>query len=216
MLASPLDENLIKTVWQSRESKDLETWVMDVSDTFFSSGLSLNTAAKLAGVRQAEFLAALQLASLESPDLRKISAANPPRTTWLSLAKATSETIDLCIQELANKPTRLSAVKVVADLVRSRSLASSFDKVGAVKGSTLIHFGKKAKEYGSLSEKNRDALISMGRKKSAGALLTAAQKKYITDLLRILVSDGVISAATKDNDHAECEEVLIALKNLEL
>jgi hypothetical protein len=215
MLASSLDGNLIKTVWQSREVKDLESWAMDVSDTFFSSGLSLSTAAKLAGVRQAEFLAALQLASLESSDLKKISAANPPRTTWLSRAKASSETIDLCIQELANKPPRLSAVKVVTDLVRSRSLASSFDKVGAVKGSTLIHFGKKAKEYGSLSEKNRDALISMGRKKSAGALLTAAQKKYITDLLKILVSDGVISPETKDNDHAECAEVLSALNTLE-
>jgi hypothetical protein len=215
MSASSLDGNLIKSVWQSREAKDLASWAMEVSDTFFSSGLSLSTAAKLAEVRQAEFLAALQLASLESSDLMKISAANPPRTTWLSLAKASSETIDLCIQELANKSPRLSAVKVVADLVRSRSLASSFDKVGAVKGSTLIHFGKKAKEYGSLSEKNRDALISMGRKKSAGALLTAAQKKYITDLLKILVSDGVISSATKDNDEAECAEVLSALNNLE-
>jgi hypothetical protein len=55
----------------------------------------------------------------------------------------------------------------------------------------------------------------MGRKKSAGALLTAAQKKYITDLLKILVSDGVISPETKDNDHAECAEVLSALNTLE-
>lgn len=206
------DNNPLRTAWESASSgKPLESWVTEISQAYFDSGLSLASAARIAGARQAEFLAVLQLASLDQDSLSLVSQSNPPKTTWLTLAKASKETIELCLEQLRDDAGKHAAVAIVGNLVRSRSNDAAFDAVATLPGEVIVHFGKKAKEYGALSENNRKALLSMGRSKAAGRVLSAAQRKYLADLLRQLYLDGVVSTESKDGDQPFCDLVIKAV-----
>lgn len=205
------NENLLAAMWGQYSKVPFDSWVQNVSNVYFESGLTLESGSRLAGARCAEFLAVLQLATLDNKDLEKISEHNPPRTTWIALAKANSETIDLCLSELSNNQNRKSAVELISQIVRSQSAKGNYDKVSKIPGSVIVHFARKAQEYKSLNEKHQKALMSFGKSKSTGKILSAGQQKYLSDLLQTLIGDNVISRKSKDGDQEFCDLVLEAL-----
>lgn len=216
MEAKSTKSNPLKDLWNEDSSNSFADWVLKVNDAYYETGLSLGTASRLAGARPAELLAVLRLASLDENSLALIETAKPPKTTWLSLSKASPEIIDECLKIVAAKPKSKSAVGLVGQYVRSKSNDSGYERVAAIKGSTLVHFAKKSKEYASLQEKQWKALLSMGKTKSSGKVLSTAQRKYVTDLLTILIKDNVISENSLDGDQELCNEVLFHFRGEDL
>lgn len=197
--------------WNQFDSQLFDRWVIDVSTTFFLSGLTLKMAANLLETQPAELQAVVNLAALEEESLGLLTRLKPPNTTWFSLAAASSEGVKAAAAALAGAEPTQSPFLLVDQAIRSVEGPNMFERIAGLRSEVFGHAAKKAQTYSLLNEKGIKALNSFKRRVAKKEPLTPAQMAYADGLLRDLVEAGAISRKSKDKDQGICDVILDAL-----
>ncbi len=196
----------------SAEDLTLGQLARAISRYYTQSRLTLEGAARYLDAPPAELEALLGLAALDDEDLSRLSAANPPKTTWLFFADAETEEIEAGLLALNRDcPSDEIAAQRVYQAMREVGAPTLEDRVAAISGATLGHLATKAKQYGVLTPKARQFLVSVASRKKLGSPLTEKQLEWLKAILQELVDKEVICRESPDGDQAECDEVLAAL-----
>lgn len=202
--------NLV-SAWNQYDIIPFNNWVMEVSDNFFRSGLTLKMAANFLNTQPAELQAVVNLAALEEENLALLAELKPPNTTWFSLASASTEGLKAAIRALAEAKVADSPFLLVDGAIRSVEGPNVFERIAGLRSEIFGHAAKKAQAYSLLNEKGIKALKGWQSRVRSGKTLTPAQMAYADGLLRELVEAGAITRNSKDRDQELCDEVLDAL-----
>ena len=209
----PADDKFTRLInaWRDREGVLFDQWLINVSNAFATSGMTLKIGAIALDIQPAELQAALNLASLDEDDLVLLAGANPPPTTWFSLASASTDAIKAALEALKGPGGKHAPYSVVEAAIRNISGPSVLEKVGALPSETFGHAAKKAEAFQLLTERSRNALKGFQRTKHSAGSLSLAQVAFAKDLLQQLVDGGAISRDSKDGDVEVCNQILDAL-----
>lgn len=199
------------SAWNSYDEVGFNDWVLAVSEAYFRTGMGLKIAAKLLDVRPAELQAALNLAILDEGDLSLLAILEPPRTTWFSLASASSEALWAAIEALRTNEGRTSPSSLVKDTIRTISGPTSLERISALGSEVFGHAAKKAEVYGLLSDKSRKALKGWQSSIRTGRGLTPNQAAYAKSLFQQLAAGGAIVRDSGDGDKLICDQILDAI-----
>lgn len=202
--------NLV-AAWNSYDAITFDKWVIEVSEAYFKTGLSLKTAANFLSTQPAELQAVLNLASIDEDNLSLLSKMKPPSTTWFSLASASPDGLKAAIQALSELQERISPFLVVDGAIRSVEGPSTFERIASLSSESFGHAAKKAQTYGLLNDKGIKALKGWQTRIRTGKSLTLPQMTYADGLLRELVANGAITRNSKDGDQEICNEILDTL-----
>lgn len=202
--------NLV-TSWNQFDSTPFNEWVIDVSDNFFRSGLTLKMAANFLNTQPAELQAVINLAALEDENLAMLAQLKPPNTTWFSLASASTEGLKAAIRALADAKQVDSPFLLVDGAIRAVEGPNTFERIAGLRSEIFGHAAKKAQAYSLLNERGIKALKGWQTRVRSGKTLTPAQMTYADGLLRELVESGAITRNSKDRDQEICDEILDAL-----
>ena len=202
--------NLV-SAWNEFDSIPFNEWVVEVSDNYFRSGLTLKMAANFLGTQPAELQAVINLAALEEENLSLLAELKPPNTTWFSLAAASTDGLRAAIRALADAKVVHSPFLLVDGAIRAVEGPSVFERIAGLRSEVFGHAVKKALTYSLLNEKGIKALKGWQTRVRSGKTLTPAQMAYADGLLRELVEAGAITRNSKDNDKEICDEILNAL-----
>jgi len=202
--------NLV-TSWNQFDSTPFNEWVIDVSDNFFRSGLTLKMAANFLNTQPAELQAVINLAALEDENLAMLAQLKPPNTTWFSLASASTEGLKAAIRALADAKQVHSPFLLVDGAIRAVEGPNTFERIAGLRSEIFGHAAKKAQAYSLLNERGIKALKGWQTRVRSGKTLTPAQMTYADGLLRELVESGAITRNSKDRDQEICDEILDAL-----
>lgn len=202
--------NLV-SAWNQYDVIPFNNWVIEVSDNFFRSGLTLKMAANFLNTQPAELQAVINLAALEEENLALLAELKPPNTTWFSLASASTEGLKAAIRALAEAKVADSPFLLVDGAIRSVEGPNVFERIAGLRSEIFGHAAKKAQAYSLLNEKGIKALKGWQSRVRSGKTLTPAQMAYADGLLRELVEAGAITRNSKDRDQDLCDEILDAL-----
>ena len=202
--------NLV-SAWNQFDSMPFNQWVLEVSDHYFRSGLTLKMAANFLNTQPAELQAVINLAALEEENLNLLATLKPPNTTWFSLAAASTEGLKAAIRALADAKIVQSPFLLVDGAIRAVEGPNIFERIAGLRSEIFGHAAKKAQIYSLLNDKGIKALKGWQSRVRSGKTLTPAQMAYADGLLRELVEAGAISRNSKDNDSDICDEILDAL-----
>lgn len=202
--------NLV-SAWNEFDSIPFNEWVVEVSDNYFRSGLTLKMAANFLGTQPAELQAVINLAALEEENLSLLAELKPPNTTWFSLAAASTDGLRAAIRALADAKVVHSPFLLVDGAIRAVEGPNVFERIAGLRSEVFGHAAKKALTYSILNEKGIKALKGWQTRVRSGKTLTPAQMAYADGLLRELVEAGAITRNSKDNDKEICDEILNAL-----
>jgi hypothetical protein len=202
--------NLV-SAWNQFDSMPFNQWVLEVSDYYFRSGLTLKMAANFLNTQPAELQAVINLAALEEENLNLLATLKPPNTTWFSLAAASTEGLKAAIRALADAKIVQSPFLLVDGAIRAVEGPNIFERIAGLRSEIFGHAAKKAQIYSLLNDKGIKALKGWQSRVRSGKTLTPAQMAYADGLLRELVEAGAISRNSKDNDSDICDEILDAL-----
>jgi hypothetical protein len=202
--------NLVNA-WNNFDSKPFNEWIIDVSDNYFLSGLTLKMAASFLDTQPAELQAVINLAGLEEENLALLAQLKPPNTTWFSLASASTEGLKAAIRVLAEAREVHSPFLLVDGAIRSVEGPNIYERIASLRSEVFGHAAKKAQAYSLLNEKGIKALKGWQTRIRSGKTLTPAQMAYADGLLRELVDSGAIARNSKDKDQEICDEILDAL-----
>lgn len=215
-----IDSNIVQSddkftrlinAWRNNEDLPFDQWLTNISSAFAATGMTLKIGAVALDVQPAELQAALNLASIDEEDLVLLAGANPPPTTWFSLASASTDAIKAALEALKGPGGKHAPYSVVEAAIRNISGPSVLEKVGALPSETFGHAAKKAEAFQLLTERSRNALKGFQRTKRSSGSLSLAQVAFAKDLLQQLVDGGAISRDSKDGDAEVCNQILDAL-----
>ena len=208
----PTDKFLnLVDAWNKYDSMPFDKWVLDVSESYFLSGLTLKMAANFLKSQPAELQAVLNLAALDEENLALLGKLKPPSTTWFSLAAASTDGLKAAIKALLGTKESRSPFLIVEDAIRTIEGHTVFERIAGLRSEIFGHAAKKAQTYDLLKERDVKALKGWQARTKSGKTLTPAQMAYADGLLRDLIAGGAIRRDTKDNDKAICDEILDAL-----
>ena len=183
-----------------------------VSRLQMRSRLTIGGAARACGTSPAELQALLDLATLDDVELARVSAANPPITTWILFAGADSAAIRAGLDRLnAAKPGE-PVLSLVYEAMQSELGPDLDARIASISGSTLSHLARKANEYGKLTTWQLKFLKSITVQRKTGKRLTEKQLAQLRKALVELVELRIIRRDSPDGDQSECDEVLNALR----
>jgi hypothetical protein len=202
--------NLV-VAWNKYDSMPFNEWVLQVSESYFLSGLTLKMASNFLNCQPAELQAVLNLAMLEDENLILLAKLKPPSTTWFSLAAASTDGLKAAIQALMETKDHKSPFLVVESAIREVEGPTVFERIAGLSSEVFGHSAKKAQTYGLLTDNGIKALKGWQTRVKSGKTLTPAQMAYADGLLRELVTNGAITRETKDGDKELCDEILDAL-----
>lgn len=189
-----------------------------ISEEFYSTSLKLGSTAAYIGATPSELDALLSLSELDDEVLEKVSETNPPKTTWMMLANASDEELDVALSELRNRRTRddsprnetldervFSAMVQIAGPTQEQILS-------VLKPDIISAMVKRAESYNTLAPKNLSALKSFASWRKRGKPLTEKQTAYLKSILTQLVDSSVIVRDSIDGDKEACDFVLDTLE----
>lgn len=183
-----------------------------VSRYYTESRLTLEGASRVLDASPALLEALLGLATLEDEDLSLLSAADPPKTTWLLFANSDSAGVRAGLRALETAAyDEQSAATTVYEAIREVAAPGIDDRIAGISSKTLGHLAHKAKEYDVLTPRARKFLVDIAKKKGLGTVLTEKQLDWLKVLLNELVDREIVCRDSPDNDQGECDEVLAAL-----
>lgn len=185
-----------------------------VSKYFYEAHLDLGRTAALLKTTPAEFEAMLLLGALDETSLNHISAANPPKTTWLLLSEAEPEEVIVALGALESRDIAEDPSTCVYQAIKDYSGPSLCERVASLSPDTLQHMHKKGLEYGALDEFCAKFLSSVAHQRKCGKVLTEKQSKKLTEILQMLVNKRVVLADSADGDQDYCNEVLKSLGHI--
>lgn len=197
--------------WNKFDSTPFNDWVIEFSDTYFRSGLTLKMAANFLKTQPAELQAVINLAALDEENLAMLAQLKPPNTTWFSLASASTEGLKAAIKALASARVVESPFLLVDGAIRAVEGPNIFERIAGLRSDAFGYAAKKAQTFSLLNEKGIKALKGWQSKIRSGKTLTSPQMAYADGLLRELVEGGAIQRNSKDNDKEICDEILDAL-----
>jgi hypothetical protein len=201
--------------WQSRESLPFKEWLLLVCEAFENSRLTLQSAARVVSIRPAELFAVLQLGALDESVIDEFATVMPPKTSWLSVGSTSDEgalAALAALKKVDDFKNDFSAWKVAEAAIEMATGGSVPTRVSALSSTLINHALKKAKDYGVLGEKERNALKGFAVTKKSGKSLTPKQVGYLQILLDKLVLNGAIKSKSPDGDQQECDAILGALQ----
>ena len=201
-------------VWAAKNTTSFMPWVVELAEAFENSAYSLQTAARLAGVRPAELFAILQVGTLEDAILKEFARVMPPKTSWLSICSSNEDGAKAALGALekAKGIAGYSPWQTAEAAIESATGGSVHSKVAQLSSGIILHALKKAKDYSLLNDKERTAMKGFAASKKIGKSLTPKQVAWLQIMLQTLVEGGAIALDTPDSDANECLEILSALE----
>ncbi|MBW2560063.1 MAG: hypothetical protein JRE40_04310 [Deltaproteobacteria bacterium] len=212
-VAAYLDVNpveALEAVWNDMDLTLAEKARL-ISRLHMKGRLMLEGTARIAGTSPAKVQALLDLAMLDDDDLKIVSDASPPMTTWFLFAGADSDAIRVGLQTLAEHEREEDTLIDVYDAMRTVAGPTLDERVAAIPGSVLSHLHNKAIQYGKLNDWQRKFLKGLAAQRKAGRALTEKQRGKLREVLIDLVQSGVVIRTSADDDQDECGIVLQAL-----
>lgn len=198
--------------WSAFDDLPFNEWIIGVSESYFRAGVGLKIASAILDVRPAELQAALNLGILDDNDLQLLANLEPPKTTWFSLASASTEEIQAGIEALKTVRVGQSPSTVVNDAIKAINGPTSLERIASLSSNAFGHAARKAEAYDLLSEKSRKALKNWQSNIRTGKGLTPAQAAYAKSLFQQLADGGAIVRNSADEDTEICDEILDALE----
>lgn len=201
-------------IWAARDTTSFTAWVVQLADSFENSAYSLQTAARIAGVRPAELFAILQVGTLEGNLLNEFARVMPPKTSWLSICSSSEDGAKAALEALEKVKGDLgySPWQTAESAIESATGGSVHSKVAHLSSALVAHALKKAKDYSLLNDRELAAMKNFSVSKKLGKSLTPKQVAYLQILLERLVVGGAIKPETPDGDANECLAILSALE----
>mgnify|MGYP000066472701 CR=1 FL=1 len=201
-------------VWSARDTTGFTTWVVQLASSFENSAYSLQTAARIAGVRPAELFAILQVGTLDDELLTEFARVMPPKTAWLSICSSSEDGAKAALLALENLKgdAGYSPWQTAEAAIETATGGSVHSKVAHLSSSLVNHALKKANNYSLLSDKEKSAMKNFAMSKKMGKSLTPKQVAYLQILLQKVVDGGAIRSDSPDGDANECIEILKALE----
>jgi hypothetical protein len=201
-------------VWTARGTTNFSSWVVQLAESFENSAYSLQTAARIAGVRPAELFAILQVGTLDDELLKEFVRVMPPKTSWLSICSSSEEGAKAALGALekVKGDSGYSPWQTAEAAIETATGGSVHSKVAHLSSALVLHALKKAKDYGLLNDKERAAMKNFASSKKLGKSLTPKQVAYLQIMLSRLAEGGAIRSDTQDGDVNECLEILNALE----
>lgn len=189
-----------------------------IAAEYYSSNLRLNATAAYIGATPSELDALLALSELDEEMLQLISEANPPITTWMMLASASDEEVVAAIREMEGGRNRRDPHD--ARSVEQRLFSVMIEVSGPTQDqvlstlpyNVLMDMYNRAQAFKALTDRNTNAIKSMGNYRRRGKPLTPKQVKYLKSLLTDLVNANAITRNGIDDDQESCDIVLDALE----
>lgn len=175
------------------------------------SRMTLEGTARMTGATQAQIQALLDLATLDDEELRMVSDANPPSTTWFLFAAAEGSAIKAGIDALPTSEDSEPAVVAVYDAMKAVMGPDQDERIAAISSKTIGHLASKAKQFDKLRPQDRKFLVQMSILKNRDGSMSPGQLSYLKGLLLKLCTEGVVTRNSLDNDQVHCDEVLDAL-----
>ena len=202
---------LIKGTWD-KDDLSLEDKIIKISDAFYSVGLDIATTSNYIKATPAEFYAFLSLSNLDEDIIKKISEANPPKTTWPLLASGNDDEINKALSALSLS-SRLKN-ETVSEFIFQQMIEVAEEtpeqQISQLTGGELFYFANKAKNF-SVNEKDIKFLNSFAGQKKRGKVLSDKQIAVLMDILERLASQNVIQRDSIDGDKDLCDKVLDAI-----
>ena len=202
---------LIKGAWD-KDDLSLEDKIIKISDAFYSVGLDIATTSNYIKATPAEFYAFLSLSNLDEDIIKKISEANPPKTTWPLLASGNDDEINKALSALSLS-SRLKN-ETVSEFIFQQMIEVAGEtpeqQISQLTGGELFYFANKAKNF-SVNEKDIKFLNSFAGQKKRGKVLSDKQIAVLMDILERLASQNVIQRDSIDGDKDLCDKVLDAI-----
>lgn len=202
---------LIKGTWD-KDDLSLEDKIIKISDAFYSVGLDIATTSNYIKATPAEFYAFLSLSNLDEDIIKKISEANPPKTTWPLLASGNDDEINKALSALSLS-SRLKN-ETVSEFIFQQMIEVAGEtpeqQISQLTGGELFYFANKAKNF-SVNEKDIKFLNSFAGQKKRGKVLSDKQIAVLMDILERLASQNVIQRDSIDGDKDLCDKVLDAI-----
>lgn len=204
---------LIKKTWDS-ESLSLEDKIITISDAFYAVGLDIATTANFIKTTPAEFYAFLSLSNLDEDMIRRISDANPPKTTWPLLSSGNDEEIKKALTALS--ATSRSQNESISEFIYQQMIevagSTSEQLISELTGGELFTLAKKAKSFTSVTPNTLKILNNLAGQKKRGKVLNENQLALLKNLLNNLADNKVIQRNSIDGDKELCDKVLDALE----
>lgn len=204
-------ENKFAEFWGQRNTIPLEEWVNGVSQQYYEARMGLRLSSAVANCDPAELQAVLNLATLDEVELSKISASNPPITTWFQLAGGNLEEIEAALEALKLTEPGESRIDVVHRAFERVSGPSVETRVISLDSTVLDFAVKKGLGYSVYNDKQLKAIKDFARKKKSGQTFTAPQVAFLTSLLMMLTESGAVSRDSPDDDQDLCDQILDAV-----
>ena len=183
-------------------SMPFDEWILQVSESVSQLGLGLSRSAKLVDVTSAEMFAIMKLATLPDESLKLFNSKNPPKTTWLLLATASVDEIKLALKVLGKLEPGQSPFDAVKSQLKRQAPEDLWISATQLPHEALKLASTLAEEYGALSPKQRSALKNFASRAKRGDEFSIPQAKFLADLLKLLVEQGVVSAKASGKDAA--------------
>lgn len=202
----------VRQLFPRQPDKKFSDWVQAVADALQELEGEYEQAALAVGTTTAELEAVVQLSGISERALRALDMKPPPATTWFQLAMLPEEDLPAAIKLLNEAPKDKTPSHVLMALTAVARNEQTHQDVAHLPSEVFKHFAHKAKQYGLLNDKGRNALSGFATYRNKNAALTSKQAIYAQGLLNKLVDGGAIKLPSPDNDSALCEQVLKALK----
>lgn len=189
-----------------------------ISNEFYAAGLDFATTAAYIKATPSELDALLEIGGFDDEVLERISAVNPPKTTWAMLASASDEEIETALTALERKATsnqeapKSSRTEFFYYAMIEVAEPSLEQKAAALSSDALWHAVTKAEHFdGALNDWETKFLKSVATQKKRGKSLSEKQGASIAKACKKLVDRGILSRQSIDGDQAYCDEIMDAL-----
>ena len=206
----------IKNKWDSKTSTLYEK-VVDISSWFYEAGLDVSGTAAYIKATPAEFSIMLSLSELDDELISKISAVDPPKTTWAFFANANEEEILGAIEALSNKdklekeigPAFTYSEYIYQKMTEISGPRMEIKVFNALNGTEIWGLYKKGSDYNVLNDNfDKRFFTSISRLKRQGKNLSDRQLEVFIEKIKYLIEKGVITRSSIDGDEELCNRIL--------
>jgi hypothetical protein len=201
--------NNLNDLYLKLGSIPFDDWILQVSEAVSQLGLGLSRSAKLVDVTSAEMFAIMKLATLPDESIKLFKSKTPPKTTWLLLASASPEEIELALNILEVLKRGQSPFEAVKSQLTTQAPEQLWVSATQLPPEALKLAAGLAEEYSALTPRQRTALKNFAAKAKKGDEFTIPQAKFLSDLLKLLVEQGVVKSSSSGRD-SELQKLIVA------
>jgi hypothetical protein len=200
----------LRKAWVSRRT-DLPSALTAVDRFQARYEFPVTAIAKLLETRPALVHIYLAMAGQDPRVIDSVGKQRLPESIWVGLLKLPEKERPTALNLIQEANADVTPFEVLVAF-RSRVADARKDLILAIPGNVLMHLSGKAADYSLLWPKARSALNDFGKRRNANRPFNENQLNYLTDLLRRLVKDSILTRSCRKGAKCQlCTEANLSL-----